>query len=55
MLKLILALLVIWLVLSVIGFVIKGLFFLAVIGIILFVITAIIGFIRRAAGGNSNV
>jgi hypothetical protein len=39
-------LLVIWLVLSVLGFVVKGLFWLAVLGIILFVVTAIIGVVR---------
>lgn len=47
MLKFILALLVLWLVLSVIGLVVKGLVWLAVIGIILFVVTAVWGFIKR--------
>lgn len=47
MLRLILALLVIWLVLSVLGFVIKGLLWLAVVGIILFVVTAAWGYVKR--------
>jgi uncharacterized membrane protein YccC len=47
MIGFIVLLLVIWLVLAVLGFVIKGLFWLAVIGIILFVVTAIVGYIRR--------
>jgi hypothetical protein len=44
---LIVALLVIWLVLTVLGLVLKGLFWLAVIGAILFVVTAVMGFVRR--------
>lgn len=44
---LIIGLLVIWLILSVLGFAIKGLFWLAVIGIILFVATAGIGWFRN--------
>lgn len=47
-------LLVVWLVLALLGFVIKGLFWLAVIGIVLFVVTAIVGYIRRG-GSNSKV
>lgn len=42
-------LLVIWAVLSVVGFAIKGLIWLAVIGLILFVGTIIFGMIRNAA------
>ncbi|WP_170133155.1 hypothetical protein [Arthrobacter livingstonensis] len=49
MIGLIVALLVIWVVLAILGFVIKGLFWLAVIGIILFVATGVIGWIRRNA------
>lgn len=49
MLALIIILLVVWAVLAVLGFVVKGLLWLAIIGIILFVITAILGWIRRAA------
>lgn len=40
-------LLVIWLVITVIGAVIKGLFWLAVLGAIFFVATAAIGWARR--------
>jgi hypothetical protein len=47
MLALIVILLVIWAVLAVLGFVIKGIIWLAILGIVLFVITAIVGFIRR--------
>lgn len=39
-------LLIIWLALSVLGFVLEGLFWLAVVGIILFVATAIYGAVR---------
>ncbi len=55
MLILIVVLLALWLILSVVGFAIKGLLWLAFIGIILFVVTAIIGFIRRAAGRKTGV
>jgi hypothetical protein len=44
---LIITLLVIWLVLSVLGFVIKGLLWLAFIGLILFVATAVWGWLKR--------
>ena len=47
MMNLILILLVVWLVLSVLGFVIEGLFWLAVIGIILFLATAAYGWVKR--------
>jgi LPXTG-motif cell wall-anchored protein len=47
--SLIVILLVVWLVLAVLGFVIKGLVWLAIIGIVLFLATAIWGFIRRRA------
>ena len=46
---LLVVLLVIWLVLAILGFVIKGLVWLAIIGIVLFIATAIWGWIRRAA------
>ena len=39
-------LLVIWLAISLLGFVIKGLIWLAIIGIVLFVVTGVLG-IRR--------
>ncbi len=48
MLILVVVLLVIWAVLAIVGFVFKGLLWLAIIGIILFVATVIIGLIRRA-------
>lgn len=47
MIALIVLLLLVWLVLAVVGLVVKGLFWLFVIGAILFVVTAVIGFIRR--------
>lgn len=53
MVYLLIVLLAIWLIVSVLGFAIKGLFWLAVIGIILFLATAIIGAIRRAASSKS--
>jgi hypothetical protein len=50
MLILVIVLLALWLILSIVGFAIKGLLWLAVIGIVLFIATAIIGFIRRSVG-----
>ncbi|MGO4384211.1 hypothetical protein [Specibacter sp. RAF43] len=49
MTSLIITLLVIWLILSVLGFAVKGLLWLAIIGIILFVATGAIGWVRRNA------
>ena len=46
---LIVALLVIWLILSILGFVVKGLLWLAVIGLVLFVATAAWGWVKRKA------
>ncbi|HKS52790.1 MAG TPA: hypothetical protein VJS67_13060 [Pseudonocardiaceae bacterium] len=46
---LILGLLVLWLVLVVVGFTIKALFWLAIIGIVLFVATGLFGAIRGRA------
>lgn len=46
---LIVALLVVWLVLVVIGFAVKALFWLAIVGIVLFVATGVVGAIRRRA------
>jgi hypothetical protein len=43
---LIVALLVLWVVLVVLGFVIKSLFWLAIVGVVLFVATGIFGAIR---------
>ena len=53
MLGIIVGLLILWLILSVLGFVIKGLVWLAVIGIVLFLITAVVGFIRRGSSSSS--
>lgn len=47
MMTIILILLGIWLVLSIVGFVVKGLFFLAIIGIVLFLATAAWGWIKE--------
>lgn len=47
MVALIVALLIIWLIVAVLGLVIKGLFWLFVIGAVLFVVTAIFGWLRR--------
>lgn len=47
--SLILGLLVLWVVLVVIGFAIKALLWLAIVGIVLFVITGLFGAIRRRA------
>lgn len=51
MIRIIVGLLIIWFVLSVLGFILKGLLWLAVIGIVLFVITALVGFVRRNTSG----
>lgn len=47
MVALIGVLLVVWIVVAVLGFVIKGLIWLAVVGIILFLVTAVFGWIKR--------
>lgn len=47
MVTFIVVLLVIWLALSVLGFVIKGLFWLAIIGLVLFAATALFGFVQN--------
>ncbi|HJC28182.1 MAG TPA: hypothetical protein H9759_02165 [Candidatus Dietzia intestinipullorum] len=47
MLKLLIVLLVIWLALGIIGIAVKGLVWLAVIGAVLFVVTAVWGFVKR--------
>lgn len=49
MLVLIIVLLAVWLIVSVIGFALKGLLWLGVVGIVLFVGTAVIGAVRRKA------
>jgi hypothetical protein len=45
------ALLVIWAVLVVLGIAIKGLFWLIIVGAVLFVATGVIGFVKREALG----
>ena len=50
MLILVIVLLMLWLILAIVGFAIKGLLWLAIIGIALFVGTAAIGAVRRRAG-----
>lgn len=45
----IITLLIIWLVLSVLGFVLEGLLWLAVIGLVLFAATAAWGWMKRKA------
>ncbi|MEV6639309.1 hypothetical protein [Amycolatopsis sp. NPDC051371] len=44
-------LLVVWAILAVLGIVIKGLFWLIIVGAVLFVATAVIGFVKREALG----
>jgi hypothetical protein len=46
-LRLIGILLVVWLVVTVVGAVLEGLFWLAVVGLLLFVVTAVIGWNKR--------
>jgi len=47
MIILIVVLLVAWLIVSIIGFALKGLLWLGIIGVVLFLGTAVIGAIRR--------
>ncbi|MEJ1178975.1 LPXTG cell wall anchor domain-containing protein [Arthrobacter sp. R4] len=46
---LIITLLIIWLVLSILGFVLEGLLWLAIIGLVLFAATAVWGWVKRKA------
>ncbi len=55
MIILVIVLLVLWAILSVVGFAIKGLIWLAVIGIILFLGTLVIGIVRRTMNANKRV
>lgn len=50
MLILVIVLVVLWVILAIVGFAIKGLLWLGIIGIVLAIATLIIGFVRRAAG-----
>jgi hypothetical protein len=52
MIALIVTLLLVWLVLVIVGLVVKGLFWLFVVGAILFVATAIVGWIRGRVAGS---
>ena len=47
--KTVVVLLALWLMLSIIGFALKGLLWLAIIGIVLFVATVVFGALRRSA------
>ncbi|MFC7547700.1 hypothetical protein [Plantactinospora sp. GCM10030261] len=47
MIALIVALLLVWLALVVVGLVVEGLFWLFVIGVVLFAVTALVGWLRR--------
>lgn len=49
---LIVTLLVIWVILAVLGFVIHSILWLAWVAIILFVVTAVVGWIRRRAASH---
>lgn len=53
MLTLVIILLIVWAVLAILGFAIKSLLWLAIIGIVLFVITALFGYIRRGSRNKS--
>jgi uncharacterized membrane protein YccC len=53
MLGLVIGLLILWLVLSVVGFAVKGLLWLAIIGIVLFVATGVFGLVRRRGNTTS--
>jgi hypothetical protein len=46
--RFVLLLLVIWLLFAILGFIIKGLVWLAILGIVLFIATAVVGAMRRA-------
>lgn len=47
MLGLVITLLVIWVILSILGFAVKGLFWLAMVGLVLIIATVIFGFLRK--------
>jgi hypothetical protein len=54
MLILVIVLLIAWLILSIVGFAMAGLMWLGIIGVVLFVGTAVIGAVRRKALGRSS-
>lgn len=49
MLVLVVVLLMAWLILSIVGFALEGLMWLGIVGVVLFVGTAVIGAVRRKA------
>lgn len=49
MIGLLAVLLLVWLVCVVLGVVIKGLFWLLIVGVVLFVATGVVGFVKREA------
>jgi hypothetical protein len=49
MLILVLVLLVVWLIVSIVGFAMEGLMWLGIVGVVLFLGTAVIGAVRRKA------
>ncbi|MCU1413731.1 MAG: hypothetical protein JWN80_1071 [Microbacteriaceae bacterium] len=51
MMSFVIFLLVLWVVLSIIGFTVKGLLWLAIIAIVLFLVTGVFGWMRRGARG----
>lgn len=51
LLRIIVIALVVWVVLAVVGFVVKGLLWLAFVALALFVVTAVVGAVRRRAHG----
>ncbi|PJI93526.1 hypothetical protein [Luteimicrobium subarcticum] len=55
MLTLVVVLLVLWLVLAVVGFAVHGILWLGIIGVILFVGTAIVAGTRRSARKNRTI
>lgn len=53
MIYLLIVLLAVWLIVAILGFAIKGLIWLAFIGIVLFLATVVIGFVRRSMSKRS--
>jgi len=51
--RIVILLLVVWAALAIIGFAIKGLLLLAILGIVLFIATTIVGALRGSSRGGS--
>lgn len=51
LIKIVAVLLIVWLVLAIVGAVIKGLLWLTIVAAVLFVATAAWGYLRRRSGG----